>query len=156
MALTQSQIHASTDAGALLDITTDFLCFVTEFFEVISRSVPYIYQSALLFAPRSSLVRKLYEWYISPIEPRVMTDIPASWNSSTASARATSEVTHAVWSSHGQLVAVGWADRVELRDSNSLRSVSILKPPGGPHVMVAPQSLAFSPDGRLLACAYHR
>jgi len=140
-----------------LDTATDSLHFVTEFFEAIGRSVPYIYQSALPFAPRSSLVRKLYRKYIDLPESRAITDIPASWGARTASAEATLEVIHAVWSPCGQLVAVGWVDRVELRDPNTLRSVSILKPPSSlPGMVVAPQSLGFSPDGRTLACAYHR
>ena len=152
--LTRSQIQASTDVGTLPDTVADFLRFVTEFFEIISRSVPHICQSALLFAPRSSVVRELYGAYI---ELKHFTDIPASWDSFPASAGPTIEVNRAVWSPRDRLIAVGWADRVELRDSNTLKSVSILKPPSSPRgAMITPQSLTFSPDGRTLACIYHR
>ena len=140
-----------------LGTATDLLRFVTEFFEVISRSASHIYQVALLFTPKSSTVRGLYGQYIDFFESRVVTDIPDSWDSQTTSNRATIEVNCAVWSSDDQLVAVGWGDRVELRNPNTLESLSILKPPGSPPgTVLTPQSLAFSLDGHALACAYHR
>lgn len=156
LALTCGQ-NAPAGIDTPLDTATDFLRFVTEFFEVISRSVPHIYQVALLFAPRSSTVRKLYGQYIDLFESGVVTDIPDSWDSRTASDRPMIEVNCAVWSPDGQLVAVGWVDRVELRNPNTLESLSILKPPSSsPGIVLTPQSLAFSPDGHVLACAYHR
>ena len=155
--LTRDQIHVLTCIDVPLDTVTDFLCFVTEFFEVISRSVPHIYQVALLFAPKLSMVRKFYGPYTDLFESGVVTDIPDSWDSRTTSDRATIEVNGAVWSPCGQLVTVGWVDRVELRNPNILESLSIFKPPKcPPGTVLTPQSLAFSPDGRVLACAYHR
>ena len=159
--LTQTQVQVSADVYRLLDTAADFLRFVTEFFEVISRSAPHIYQSALPFAPRSSVVRKLYEQYTGLPRSKVLTNIPVSWGSCAAGAGATIEVNCAVWSPVwspcGQLIAIGWVDRVEIRNSSTLLSRSILKPPNSsPGMLFAPQSLAFSSDGRMLACTYHR
>jgi len=155
--LTQTQVQASADVNTLLDTATDFLRFVVEFFEVISRSAPHIYQSALPFTPRSSVVRKLYEQYIDFPRSKVLTDIPVSWGLWATGAGATIEVNCAVWSPCDELIAVGWVDRVEIRDSSTLLGRSILKPPNSlPGMLVAPQSLAFSSDGRMLACTYHR
>ena len=81
---------------------------------------------------------------------RVVTGIPTSWDSCTASVGAISEVGHAVWSPCGQFVAVGMGTVVEVRDSNTLERLSTLK---APHVdRSLARSLSFSPDGRLLAC----
>jgi len=172
--LTQSQVQASASFYPLLETTADldtllgtaadlattaadFLRFVTEFFEVISQSAPHIYQSALPFAPQSSVVRKLYEQYISFPRSTVVTNIPLSWGLYTASAGAAVEVNCAVWSPCDQFIAIGWVDRVEIRNPSTLLSRSILKPPdSSPGMLVTPQSLAFSSDGRMLACAYHR
>ena len=155
--LTKRQIQVSNDVDTLLDTTADFLCFVTEFFEVIGQSVPHIYQSALLLAPWSSVVWRLYRLYVSLPDLRAITGMAASWRFCTWGTGARTEINHAVWSPDGQLIAVGWVDRVKLRDPNTLKTVSIFKPPSSPSRMaVTPQSLAFSPDGRTLACAFHR
>jgi hypothetical protein len=163
--LTQGQIEAPSDVATLLDTTADCLRFVTEFFEVISQSAPHIYHSALLLAPQSSVVRKLYEKYISSPVSNAATDIPTSWDSRAASAGAAIEVTRAVWSpvigiidsQDVRLIAVGRVDGVELRNLKTLRSEFIPGPPEGlPGMTLAPRSLAFSPDGLMLACAYHR
>ena len=55
---TPSQVQVSVDIKALLDTVTDCLCFVTEFFEVISESGPRIYRSAPQLAPHLSIVRQ--------------------------------------------------------------------------------------------------
>ena len=155
--LTRSQVQTSADVDTLLDTATDFLCFVTEFFEVISQSAPYLYQAVLVFAPQSSVVRKLYGQYIGFPESKVVTNIPVSWGSCTAGAGVTIEVNCAVWSPCDQLIAIGWVDRVEIRNSSTLLSRSILEPPNSPPgMLVAPHSLAFSSDGCMLACTYHR
>jgi WD40 repeat protein len=127
---------------------------VTEFFEVISQSGPHIYHSALQLAPQSSVVRKLYGQQFCSSVSKVVTGVPSSWDSCTASAGATTEVWHAVWSPCGQFIAASLVGRIEVRDSSTLERVSVLKHPGN-LAEATPESLAFSPDGRLIACTYY-
>ena len=151
--LTQSQIQASADANALLDTTADCLRFVTEFFEVISQSASHIYHSALVLAPQSSIVWKLYHQRINSVA-RVVTGVAASWDSCITSIGTTSRVFHAVWSSCGQFIAACFGSIIEVQDSNTLERVSVLKPPG--NLNAIPESITFSPNGHLLACYYKR
>ena len=154
--LTRGQIQVSVDIKPLLDIAADCLRFVTEFFEVISQSAPRIYY-ALLLSPQSSVVRKLYGQYIRSTESMAVTGIPTLQDLRAAGARAKIEVNRAVWSPSGQLIAVGWVDRVELRNLNTLECLYVLEPPSSSHrIAVTPYSLAFSPDGHTLACTYYR
>jgi len=153
LTVTQTRIQVLEDVDTLLDTATDCLRFVTEFFEVISQSAPHIYHSALRLVPRSSIIRKLYSQQIHPPMPRVVTGIPMSWDSCTASASVASEVGLAVWSPCGQFVAVCFEVGIEVRDPNTLEILSTLKAPLS-DVEATPCSLCFSPDGRLLACSY--
>lgn len=157
--LAQSQIQESANVNDLLDTATDCLRFVTEFFEVISQSGTHIYHSAVQLAPHLSIVRKLYNKQISSTVPKVVSGIPASWDSCTASAGSATGVDHVDWSPCGRLIAVRLGrislDKVEVRDSNTLEVVFVLNPPSG-CLRGCPRSLAFSPDGRLLACGYYR
>jgi len=150
--ITLAQVDGSVDIGTLLDTSTDCLRFVTEFFEVISQSGPHIYHSALLLTPPSSIIRKLYGHQICSPAARVATGVPALWDSCTASVGVTTEYCHPVWSPCGQFVAVASVGGVEVRDSNTLERVSVLNSPGNRRG--TPKSLAFSPDGHLLACSY--
>ena len=144
------------DVNALLDIATDYLHFVTEFFEIISQSAPHIYHSALFLAPQSSVVRKLYNQQICSPVARVVTGRAASWGICIASTGATAS--HVVWSPCGQFIAAAYQERIQVRDSGTLESVFVLVPPKGvllDGVSITP-FLAFSPDGHLLACSYNR
>lgn len=144
------QIRASVGGETPLDTAIDCLRFVTEFFEIISQSAPHIYHSALQLVPRSSIFSELYGQQIHSPIPRVVTGIPTLWDSCTASARITSQVRHVIWSPCGQFVVAGLESIIEVRDSNTLERLYTLKPP---HGAASPsRSLAFSPDGRLLAC----
>ena len=148
-----TQAKVSIDLGTLIDTTTDGLRFVTEFFEVISESVPHIYHSALPLTPASSIIRKLYgQWMVSVV--RVVTGIPSSWDSCTASAGAASTPRHAIWSPCGQYIAAGLDRDIEVRDSTTLQVCYILKPPSFEGVCL--DLLAFSPDGHQLICAYKK
>ena len=153
LALTQHQIQGSFNIKTLLDTAADCLRFVTEFFEVISQSAPHIYHSALFLTPRSSIVWKLYGQHICSPMLKVITGMPALWDSCTASVGATMGVGHVVWSPYGQFIAVDIEEIIEVRDSSTLERVSVFKPPGplSDHI---PRSLAFSPNGCLLACHY--
>ena len=148
-----SQIQGSIKIDTLPDITTDCLRFVTEFFDIISKSACHIYHSALQLTPKSSIVWKLYSQWISSPVARVVTGIPASWDSCIASAGTTEYVHCAVWSPCGQFIAAGFSKTIEVRNSDTLERVSILKPPGS-MMNYSPHSLTFSPDGCLLACSY--
>ena len=155
----QSQIQVSTDVNPLLDTVADYLRFVTEFFEVISQSGTHIYHSAIQLAPRSSIVRKLYNQHIHSPMFKIVTGVPPLWDSCTASVGTTTRVEHADWSPCGRFIAIRSGsvplDPVEVRDSTTLEVVSVLHPPSG-CLNGCPRSLAFSPDGRLLACGYYR
>ena len=151
--LTQGQIQTSINIGTLLDTTTDCLRFVTEFFEVISQSGPHIYHSALQLAPQSSIIHKLYGQEIHSPVVRVVTGIPDSWDSCTASVVVETQDCHAVWSPCGRFIAVTSVGCVEVRDSNTLERLSILRFGMKEGTF---KSLAFSPDGCLLACVYRR
>ena len=147
-----SRIQLSVDVSPLLSIAADCLRFVTEFFEVIRQSGPHIYHSALLLAPESSVVRKLYSQKIYSPVSKVINGIPASWDSCTATAGVTGGVHHAVWSPCGQFIAATLEDAIQVQDSSTLERVSILEPSriNQQHRGV----LAFSPNGHLLACVY--
>ena len=157
--LTQSRIQVSVDINPILKTTIDFLRFVTMFFEVINQSGPHIYHSALLLAPQSSIIRKLYSQQIRHPVSRIVTGIHASWDSCTASVGVKAGVDHANWSPCGRFIAVRLgstsADVVEVRDSSTLERVSVLTPPSS-CLRGCPRSLTFSPDGHLLACGYYR
>jgi len=148
--LTRSQIHEPIDTNPLVDTLTDCLRFVTEFFEVICQSGPHLYHSALLLAPRSSVVRKLYGQMVRSPVSKVVSGIPTSWDSCTASSGAAYGVRRAIWSPCGQFIAVSLGFAIEVRDSKTLEKLSTLNPP---HRLTRsiPRSLAFSSDGRLLA-----
>jgi len=149
--LTQSQIQGSTDINTLSDVVTDCHRFVTEFFEVISQSAPHIYHSALHLAPRSSIIGKLYSQQMYSPRARVVTGVPASWDSCTASASVTERVFHAVWSPCSQFIATILGSIIQVWNSSTLERVSVFKPPSslsGANLILP----AFSPDGCLLAC----
>ena len=152
--LTQNQIQASFNTSTLLDTATDCLRFVTEFFEVISQSIPHIYHSALFLTPHSSIVWKLYGQHICSPTLKAITGMPSSWDSCTASVKPTRGVRQAIWSPCGQFVAIGtYRGIIEVRDSSTLERVSVLNPPA-PLLNFPAISLAFSPNGCLLACSY--
>ena len=155
---TQSQVQISADVNPLLDTIADYLRFVTEFFEVISRSGTHIYHTAIQLAPRSSIVRKLYNEHIHSPMLKIVTGVPDLWDSCTASVGITG-AGGAVWSPCGRFIAVppglSFQSPVEVRNSITLEVVSILQFPTG-HYLAYFGSPVFSPDGRLLVCGHSR
>ena len=149
--LTRSQIQTPANT-TLLDTTADCLRFVTEFFEVISQSAPHIYHSALLLAPKSSIVRRLYSQQIYSPVARVVTGISISWDSCTASTGGDYGCLSA-WSPCGQSIAVCDSGLVHILDSVTLEEVSVLNAPSYQEDW-SPSHPNFSPDGCLLACLY--
>ena len=146
-----NQIEVSVDGNSLLNTATDCLRFVTEFFEVISQSAPHIYHSALQLVPRSSTIWERYSQQIGSPMARVITGIPTSWDSCIASAGVKAEDNQAVWSPCGKSIAVGSVGGIEIRDSNTLERLSALRLRDTGAIV---RSLAFSPNGCLLACIY--
>jgi len=147
-----SQIQGSTDIETLLDTAADCLRFVTEFFEAISQSAPHIYHSTLLLAPTSSMVRELYAQYIHSPMVRVVTGMPASWDSCTACIGGASPYC-IDWSPCGQFIAAASEQSIDILGSGTLERVSTFGPPCDMSNF-HPQSLTFSPGGHLLACSF--
>ena len=79
---------------------------------------------------------------------RVVTGIPASWDSCTASA---SDIMNAIWSPCGQFIAGLHGMGIQIHNSNTLERVSTLACLSGG---LSPRYLTFSPDGQLLACSF--
>jgi len=157
LTLNQNQVRASIDVDSLTNTATDFLHFVTAFFEVISQSEPHIYHSALQLTSPSSMIRELYTHQICSPVSKVVTGIAASEDSCVASIKVKAP-TRGVWSPSGRLIATYTARReigtIEVRDSDTLEMVSALEPPAG-YSKYWRKSVAFSPDGCLLACSYN-
>ena len=154
MIFTCSQIQVSVNVDPLLNTTADCLRFVTEFFDVISQSAPHIYHSALLLAPKSSVVQKLYGQLTCSPAVRIVTGIPESWDSCSATLETIGVIRQTVWSPCGKFAVIFHrVDTVGVWDSTTLERVSDLRPPAMP-VKATPLSLTCSHDGHLLACAY--
>jgi len=155
--LTKSQVKASINTNALLNIANECLRFVTEFFEVISQSAPHIYHSALQLVPQSSIIKTLYSQQIYSLRARVVTGVPASWDMCTATVGPVDDYYFCpVWSPCGQFIAARFGDAVHIKDSDTLEVISTLRPPH--HLLnLIPMFLTFSHSGHLLACSYcHR
>ncbi|KAF9784565.1 hypothetical protein BJ322DRAFT_1211500 [Thelephora terrestris] len=140
-----NKIRVSADLTAIFDTIKDCRRFVNEFFEVISKSAPHIYHSALPSASQFSIVRRLYGQYISSPVPKVVIDNPTLRG---LPARAN----HAVYSPDNQLIAVGWVDSVTIYNPRTLENLLMLRTT----YRATTGSLTFSPDGHLLAYAYRR
>jgi len=130
----------------LLDIASDYLNFVTRFFEPISVSAVHIYHSALELSPLSSIVRRLYCDLRHTPFPRVVTGIGDSWVQSIhlCSMRSGRPYT---WTPCSRFVAALADEGVEIRDALSSELVSTLAASGAP----VDSKLAYSSDGSLLA-----
>lgn len=150
---TQHLIQVATDINTLLNTTTDYLRFVTEFFKVINKSGTHIYHSALQLAPQSSIIWKLYHQQIYSPVSKVVTGIPTTWDFCSASADCPRKVTALVWSPCGQFIAITFGHSLQVWDSNTLEKVSILEPPSDLSITF-PAYPTFSSDGHLLACLY--
>ena len=137
------------DVAHPINLATDCLRFVTEFFEVISQSAPHIYHSALQLAPQSSLVWELYSQQICSPMVRVVTGIPSLWDACTASAQVT-DWNCAVWSPCGNFIALSSWRKTTIHDSATLEILSILSTS---HLLFQPKSITFSHDGSLLVSA---
>ena len=136
----------------LLGTTTDFFYFVTRFFKPITVSATHIYHSALELSPVSSAVRKLHYHRRPTPFPKVAAGIPDEWDPviSVSNTDYSFESSFA-WSLCGRFVVMQTKKAVEVRDPLTLELLSTLKPTEPTSQLIGP--LAYSPDGRSLACA---
>ena len=142
--------HAMNQVGRneeLLNTARDYFYFMTKFFEPISVSATHIYHSALELSPLSSIVRRFYHHQRRPPLPRVIAGTPDSWNKS-IHLSGVFDYSSYIWSPCGQFVAARTQGTVEIRDPLSSELLSTLTKPG----VSLTGELAYSPDGRSLAC----
>jgi WD40 repeat protein len=143
----------------LLATARDCFHFVTRFFEAIKLSAPHIYHSALELSPHSAIVQKLYHHHRSHPMPRVVSGVPNSWKQPL-----TIKTNHkfSTWSPCGKSLAVATPNDVEIWDILTLEKRSTLRhtnpshklqdTPGQGTFKYLPNGIAYSPDGRSLAC----
>ena len=135
----------------LLDTARDCFYFVTRFFEPINTSATHIYHSALELSPASSTVRKShYHRRLTPF-PRVVVGISHSWDPSIAISNTGCLFEPSLaWSQCGQFVVTQTKEVAEIRDPLTFELLSTLKSTKSTSQLVG--ALAYSPDGRSLAC----
>jgi len=126
--------------------------FVTGYFEAISASVPHIYHTALVLAPKTSIVRKLYKSYAHSFA-RIVHGVPVSWGTSTVAATRRCRIEQAVWSPCNRFIAIAWylAVTVDVLDPVTLQRLQTLEFPPG--ISTSLRALVFSPDSRILTCS---
>ena len=129
----------------LSSLTTVFI----KYFEVIKASASHIYHSALVSAPKKSIVRELYKSLIHPFV-RVVHGLPASWDSNIATTMCPYQIGLAVWSTCNRFIATSWGGSVAVLDSATLQRLHTLEFPRG--LSTYPRNLVFSPDSRILTC----
>jgi len=132
----------------LLDIAKDYFQFVANFFEAIKISATHIYHSALELCPVSSIVRKLYHHRRIARSPEVVIGTPNSWEPTIATS---GNYRFYTWSLCGQFVAAQMGNVVEIRNQLTLEPIAILWPTEAIPDLTG--RLAYSPDGRFIACA---
>ena len=137
----------------LIETARECFYFVTKFFEPISASATHIYHSALELCPLLSAVRKLYYDRYNRIAhlPRVVVGAPYSWDPTISISGKDHDYGFCTWSPCGRFVAAQREKVVEIRSHLTFELVSILEPTETTLPLMGP--LAYSPDGRSLACA---
>ena len=133
-----------------LDLANDCFRFVTGYFEIISTSSPHIYHSALIFSPKQSIIRKLYEAHAHPFT-RVVQGLPMSWDENTATAVRPPGIFLTVWSPCSRFVAIAWSGwtRIDVLDSVTLQRLQTLEP--ALVLATVHETIVFSPDSRILS-----
>ena len=134
----------------------DCFYFVTRFFEPINLSATHIYHSALELCPMSSIVRRLYYHRRRPITPwpRVAIGAPDSWDQSVSFSNKDHEYESCIWSPCGRFVAAQTKKAVEIRDQLTFELLTTLQLTETTDQLKG--SLAYSPDGRSIACVSNR
>ena len=142
--------QATTDKE-LLDVAKDCFQFVTKFFEVINVSAAHIYHSALELCPVSSIIRKLYYHQRITRSPKVVIGTPESWTQTIGISRKDYDYELGTWSPCGRFVAAQTRTAVEIRNQLTMELITNLQPAEMDPYLTGP--LAYSPDGRSIACA---
>ena len=124
---------------------------MTKFFDVINVSATHIYHSALELCPLSSIIRKLYYHRRINCSPKVVLGTPDSWDQAIAVSYKDHRYEHCTWSPCGRFVATQTTETVEIRNQLTLEPVIILQRTETVPYLKGP--LAYSPDGRSIACA---
>ena len=135
----------------LFDAARDYFYFVTTFFEPINISATHIYHSALELSPVSSVARKLYYHQRPTPFPRVAIGVIDSWDWSIVISSIDYCESSVTWSPCGQFVATQTKEAVEIRDVLAFELLFTLRPARPTSQLTG--TLAYSPDGRSLACA---
>jgi len=132
----------------LLDMARDCFNFATEFFDIINTSATHIYHSALELSPLSSIVRRLYYHQRPTPLPRVVAGAKDSWDQSITRFSGYHVYESCAWSACSRFVATRTRKAIEIWDPLTFELLSTLTDPG--YQLVG--GLAYSPDGRSIAC----
>ena len=122
---------------------------MTGHFDVIGASSPHIYHSALVLAPKKSIVWRLYESYAHPFV-RVVQGVQTSWDTNTAATTRSSRIKQAVWSPCSRFIAItcGGTTAVDVLDPVTLQQLQTLELQ--PTVHTSSSVVIFSPDSHIL------
>ena len=134
----------------MVDLANDCFRFVTRYFEVISVSSPHIYHSALILAPKKSIVWKLYGSQAEPFAKVVLGGL-ISWDTHTTAIRSHSEIQLAVWSPCNRFIAVNYDQIdivVDVLDSVTLQCLQTLNCPV--RTTYQYKTLVFSPNSHII------
>ena len=133
-----------------LDLVNDCFRFVTGYFEIIDASSQHIYHSALVVAPETSIVRKLYGSYAHPFT-RIVRGATMSWDKNTATTIRPSGISLAVWSPCDRFIAIVWSGwtRIDVLDSATLQRLQTHQP--ALTLATVHETIVFSPDSRILS-----
>ena len=136
----------------MLGLVNDCFRFVIGYFEVISASSPHIYHSALVLAPKDSIVRNLYGSQANPLA-RIVCGALISWDMHTAAKICDSKIDQAVWSPCDRFIAVTYVNTmtVDILDSVTLQRLQTLESPED--AFTSHKALVFSPDSHILTCS---
>jgi len=134
-----------------LFIAGDCFLFVINFFEVINISATHIYHSALELCPMSSTIRRLYHHRSITRSPKVVIGTPESWPQTIGISGKDRYNGLCTWSPCGRFVAAQTGKAVEIRNQLTLELVTTLQRTETIPHLTGP--LAYSPDGRSIACA---
>ena len=138
-----------TQESPTLDLAIDCFHFVTGHFDAINLSSPHIYHSALVLAPKKSIIWGLYEAHAQPLVG-IVQGAPMSWDTSAAATTRSSTIDQAVWSPCNRFIAIVWQDgrTVDVLDPVTLQ---LLQTHELQMVTYFPFNLLiFSPDSHIL------